>query len=243
MKKLWRNGSMTAILTLALALLFGGTALAYSYPYPQTENWWNYGWYYGGQNDAAAKPSVNTQSNDEFWQEIMAKIGGGEKQAAAAPTQPNAGTTKPAQPGSNTTANGSGSAAKPGTNDDANSSYVEQVAKLVNQERAKNGLSQLTLDSQLCAAAEVRAREAAQSFSHTRPNGSSCFTALREAGISYRGAGENIAYGQRTPAAVMQDWLNSPGHRANILKASYTKIGVGYVVIGGVPYWSQFFTY
>lgn len=129
------------------------------------------------------------------------------------------------------------------TDSSTNSSYIEQVAALVNSERAKEGLAPLTLDEELSAAAQVRAVEAATSFSHTRPNGSSCFTALKEAGISYRGAGENIAYGQTTPAEVMKDWLNSSGHRANIMSEKFTKIGVGYTVINGVAYWSQFFTY
>ena len=88
----------------------------------------------------------------------------------------------------------------------------------------------------------MRAKESAQSFSHTRPNGSSFSTALTEAGVSYRTAGENIAYGQSTPQQVMNAWMNSSGHRANILHANYTTIGVGYTVINGTAYWAQLFT-
>jgi len=117
------------------------------------------------------------------------------------------------------------------------------VVNLVNQERAKAGLSAVTVDSKVQQAAQVRAAEQARSFSHTRPNGTSCFTALKEAGVNYRGAGENIAYGQTTPQAVMTAWMNSSGHRANILNAKYSKIGVGYTMINGVPYWAQMFTY
>lgn len=123
------------------------------------------------------------------------------------------------------------------------SSFASQVVNLVNQERAKAGLSAVTVDSKVQQAAQVRAAEQARSFSHTRPNGTSCFTALKEAGVNYRGAGENIAYGQTTPQAVMTAWMNSSGHRANILNAKYSKIGVGYTVINGVPYWAQMFTY
>ncbi len=123
------------------------------------------------------------------------------------------------------------------------SSFASQVVSLVNSERAKAGLAPVTIDSKVQNAALVRAKEQAQSFSHTRPNGSSCFTALTEAGVNYRGAGENIAYGQRTPQEVMNAWMNSSGHRANILNKNFTSIGVGYTVINGTPYWAQMFTY
>ena len=91
-------------------------------------------------------------------------------------------------------------------------------------------------------AAQVRAAETVQSFSHTRPNGSSFSTALTEAGVSYTRSGENIAYGQSTPQQVVQAWMNSSGHRANILNGSFTTIGVGYTVVGGTAYWAQLFT-
>ena len=120
--------------------------------------------------------------------------------------------------------------------------FASQVVELVNAERAKYGLSALTVDAKVQQAALVRAKESAQSFSHTRPNGSSFSTALTEAGVSYRTAGENIAYGQSTPQQVMNAWMNSSGHRANILNANYTTIGVGYTVINGTAYWAQLFT-
>ena len=120
--------------------------------------------------------------------------------------------------------------------------FASRVAALVNAERAKYGLSALTVDTKVQQAALVRAKETAQSFSHTRPNGSSFSTALTEAGVSYRTAGENIAYGQTTPQQVMNAWMNSSGHRANILNANYTTIGVGYTVINGTAYWAQLFT-
>ena len=120
--------------------------------------------------------------------------------------------------------------------------FASQVVELVNAERAKYGLSALTVDAKVQQAALVRAKESAQSFSHTRPNGSSFSTALTEAGVSYRRAGENIAYGQRTPQQVMNAWMNSSGHRANILNEDFTTIGVGYTVINGTAYWAQLFT-
>ena len=116
------------------------------------------------------------------------------------------------------------------------------VASLVNAARQDAGLSELELDADLCAAAQARAQEIAQSFSHTRPDGSSCFTILEEFGISYRAAGENIAMGQHTPEEVMDGWMNSSGHRANILNGTFTSIGVGYYVDGaGAAHWVQIF--
>ncbi|MDL2301693.1 CAP domain-containing protein [Lachnospiraceae bacterium OttesenSCG-928-D06] len=123
-------------------------------------------------------------------------------------------------------------------------SYAEQVVKLVNEEREKAGLSPVVLDESIESAALVRAKETEKSFSHTRPNGQSFSTALKEAGVNYRGAGENIAMGQKTPEEVMEGWMNSTGHRANILSKNYTKIGVGYYQNArGTSYWTQLFVY
>lgn len=108
------------------------------------------------------------------------------------------------------------------------SSVVAEVIRLVNEERAKEGLSALKTNDAIGRAAQVRADELLQLFDHTRPDGRSCFTALGEAGVRYRTAGENIAMGYPTPEAVVNGWMNSSGHRANILNASFTTIGVGY---------------
>ena len=120
--------------------------------------------------------------------------------------------------------------------------YAEQVIQLVNQERAREGLGALTINRSAAAAAQTRAREIVESFSHTRPDGTSFSTALAEHGVGYRRAGENIAWGQKTPVQVMDAWMNSPGHRANILNADFTSIGVGYYQdASGRPYWTQLF--
>ena len=122
--------------------------------------------------------------------------------------------------------------------------YVTEILNLVNEERAKAGLSALTLDMNITAAANVRAKEIKQSFSHTRPDGSSFSTALKEQGVSYRGSGENIAWGQKSPEQVMNGWMNSDGHRANILNKNFTSMGVGYHQDeNGVNYWVQLFIY
>lgn len=121
--------------------------------------------------------------------------------------------------------------------------YIKQVVDLVNAERAKEGLSPLTIDTKVQAAAQVRAVECEQSFSHTRPNGTSFATALKEQNVTYRSAGENIAWGQRSPQEVVTAWMNSAGHRANIMNANFTTIGVGYYQNAkGVNYWCQLFT-
>lgn len=123
-------------------------------------------------------------------------------------------------------------------------SYAEQVVKLVNEERAKAGLSALKIDADITDAANVRAKEIVQKFSHTRPNGSSFSSVLKEQGVSFRGSGENIAWGQKSPEEVMKGWMNSDGHRANILNKNYKNIGVGYYQNEkGVNYWVQLFTY
>jgi len=124
---------------------------------------------------------------------------------------------------------------------DSTHPYVKKIVDLVNQERRNAGLSPLTLDKKVTAAAQVRAKEIRHSFSHTRPNGSNFSTALREQNVSYRRSGENIAWGQPTPEAVVKAWMNSAGHRANILNSNFTKIGVGYVQYNGRNYWSQLF--
>lgn len=124
----------------------------------------------------------------------------------------------------------------------SNNSYAQQVVDLVNSERAKEGLSPLTYDATLSAAAQKRAEEIVTVFQHTRPDGTQFYSVLKEFGISYRSTGENIAYGQKNASAVMNDWMNSSGHRANIMNSSFEKIGVGvYIAPNGTIYWSQLF--
>lgn len=121
---------------------------------------------------------------------------------------------------------------------------VQKVINMVNAEREKAGLAPLVKDAGLCSAASVRAREIASSFSHTRPDGRSYKTALDEEGVAYSGAGENVAMGYQSPAEVMNGWMESEGHRGNILSGKYTSIGVGYYKAGnGYCYWAQSFSY
>lgn len=122
--------------------------------------------------------------------------------------------------------------------------FVSEVVRLVNVERANNGVSALSMDSSLNNAANIRSNEIITSFSHTRPDGSSCFTVLKELNISYNTCGENIAWGQSTPQQVVESWMNSEGHRQNILNSAFNKIGVGAVKdsSNGRYYWTQLFT-
>lgn len=115
-----------------------------------------------------------------------------------------------------------------------NYDYANEVLKLINQERAKAGLSALKMDSSLLDSAMLRSAECSVYFSHTRPDLSDCFTA------NSKMSGENIAFNYSTPQAVVDGWMNSPGHKANILNSSFTSIGIGCVKVGSL-YWTQCF--
>lgn len=117
--------------------------------------------------------------------------------------------------------------------------FEQQVVNLVNQERAKQGLGALSSDAELAKVADVKAKDMYDNnyFDHNSPTYGSPFDMMRSFGVSYNYAGENIAKGQRTAEQVMNDWMNSPGHRANIMNGNYTKIGVAYY--NGV--WVQMF--
>ncbi|MBM6905029.1 S-layer homology domain-containing protein [Collinsella tanakaei] len=112
-----------------------------------------------------------------------------------------------------------------------------EVLDIVNQHRTAEGLRPLTMDAELLAVAMQRAAETVVSYSHTRPNGTVCFTA------SSKMFGENIATGQWTAAEVMDDWMHSTGHRENIMNSSYASIGVGcFQAQDGALYWVQCFS-
>ena len=120
-------------------------------------------------------------------------------------------------------------------------SYEQEVIRLVNEIRVQNGLGRLTYDWELGRVARYKSQDMHDNryFSHTSPVYGTPFQMIRSFGITYRSAGENIARGQASPQAVVNAWMNSPGHRANILNPSFTRIGVGYVADG--RYWTQMF--
>ena len=120
-----------------------------------------------------------------------------------------------------------GESGTPAPEEQTEESDVEAVLALMNDAREKEGAAALKLDEDLCKAAQIRAEEIAELFSHTRPDGTSCFTVLKEIGwSSYGMVGENIAMGQRTPESVMDSWMNSQGHRENILNEAFTAVGI-----------------
>ncbi|MGL6108368.1 CAP domain-containing protein [Romboutsia sp.] len=152
--------------------------------------------------------------------------------------------------------NNSGSTSKPDTDpekpEDNNSDsttgnfsdYQKQVLDLVNVERAKVGLNALVLDSSVSDVATLKSKDMIDNnyFSHTSPTYGSPFDMLKKFGISYKSAGENIAYGQNSPKEVVTAWMNSQGHRENILNANFTNLGVGIAKNSkGTIYWTQMF--
>ncbi len=127
------------------------------------------------------------------------------------------------------------------TIDSSVTAYEAEVVRLVNEIRVQNGLKALKEDWQLSRVARYKSQDMKDKnyFSHTSPTYGSPFQMMKSFGITYKTAGENIAKGYTTPQAVVNGWMNSSGHRANILNSSFTHIGVGYVSSGN--YWTQMF--
>jgi len=175
-------------------------------------NWSNHKW-------VVTKPQTTTPSKD---------------------TETNQQTNKPSNPQNNTTTTPP-TTSKPTTSTSDVNAFEQEVVKLTNAERTKAGLKALQTDDKLMAAAREKSQDMQSKnyFSHTSPTFGSPFDRMKALGITYKSAGENIAQGQRTPQEVVQAWMDSPGHRANILNANYTHIGVGYVKSGN--YWTQQF--
>lgn len=123
-------------------------------------------------------------------------------------------------------------------------SFQKEVVRLVNVERAKLGLGQLSLNAKLSNVATLKSQDMINKnyFSHTSPTYGSPFEMMKKFNISYKTAGENIAKGQKTPAQVVNAWMNSQGHRENILNKNYTEIGIGVAKDAkGTLYWTQMF--
>lgn len=124
------------------------------------------------------------------------------------------------------------------------SSFESRVVQLVNAERQKAGLPALTLDSSISNVARLKSQDMADNnyFSHYSPTYGSAGEMMKKQGISFKTFGENIASGQRSPEAVVAEWMHSEGHKANILSSGFGRIGVGYATnANGTPYWTQMF--
>ncbi|GEN89472.1 CAP domain-containing protein [Oceanobacillus sp. FSL W8-0428] len=121
------------------------------------------------------------------------------------------------------------------------SQFEQEVVDLTNQEREKQGLAPLELDSELSKVARAKSKDmqANNYFDHNSPNYGSPFDMMQSFGIDYNTAGENIAQGQQSPEEVVDAWMNSEGHRENIMNGDFTHIGIGYVEDGN--YWTQMF--
>ncbi|SCG62971.1 CAP domain-containing protein [Micromonospora humi] len=148
-----------------------------------------------------------------------------------APSRQLERSSAPSNTGARTTSSGSGL-----------SSELQQVVDIVNQERAKAGCKALTVNSKLTLAAQRHSQDQAdhKKMSHDGSDGSDVGQRLDRVGYTWRAYGENVAWNQQSPAAVMDAWMNSEGHRANILNCSFTQIGVGVARSNG-PYWTQDF--
>lgn len=133
------------------------------------------------------------------------------------------------------------------SNDTINSDFTKEqleVLEIVNKERKANGLKPLTLNKELSNVATVKSQDMINKgyFDHTSPTYGSPFDMMKSFGISYKAAGENIAKDQKTPSEVMNSWMNSPGHRANIISPNFTELGVGVAKDSkGTIYWTQMF--
>ena len=127
-------------------------------------------------------------------------------------------------------------------NENTYTDLINEVYEITNNYRSLVGVSSLTLDSSLVEAANIRAKELSDSFSHTRQNGSSCFNVLSELGISYGTAGDNIAAGYSSSQSVMEGWRSSSGHYQNIISSKFKKIGIGVNIINNQYYWVQIFS-
>jgi uncharacterized YkwD family protein len=199
----------------------------------------------GGNNAGTVKPPVNNGGTNNSGT-VKPPTNNGN---VTPPTNGgnNAGTVKP--PVNNGGTNNGGTVKPPTNNGNTTppaqtgslSQFEQKVVELTNAERAKYGLPALKVDTALSNVARTKSQDMLNKnyFSHTSPTYGSPFDMMKQFGISYRTAGENIAMGQRTPEEVVQAWMNSSGHRANILNNTYTHIGVGYVAQKNI--WTQMF--
>ncbi|QJX79415.1 CAP domain-containing protein [Priestia megaterium] len=185
-----------------------------------------------GQSAQAAAPQQETQAPE---------------QAEAAPQEQAQAPEKseeakaPEQTQQNTKVQQSENTDKAEQTKDA-SQFEQKVVDLVNQEREKQGLKPLTLNKKLSDVARTKSKDMMDKgyFDHNSPTYGSPFDMMKQFGIEYTTAGENIAKGQQSPEDVMNAWMNSDGHRKNILNPDFTEIGVGYVK-GDTTYWTQQF--
>ena len=190
------------------------------------------------QNNSCSRSGCGYNSINRYINDILSRFSGKAGNQASSGSK----TTSSSKSSSNSSSGASASSGSTATGTYAE--YQNQVVQLVNQERTSRGLNALSIDSALTKTATLKSQDMADLgyFDHTSPTYGSPFDMMKQFGISYRVAGENIAMGQTSPKQVMTGWMNSEGHRENILKSSYTKIGVGIAKnSSGRYYWTQQF--
>ncbi|MBD9732667.1 CAP domain-containing protein [Streptomyces sp. H28] len=203
------------------------------------------------ETSPSASPSTSASASPEASPSKKAEKKKASKSASptrtATPTQAAKAPERPSTKAGGDRGTGGGSASGPGSgaggSGSSGGSAETQVIALVNQERAAAGCSPLTANARLTRAADDYSDVMAASgvMSHTGPDGSTMTTRVEAAGYQWSTLGENIARGQADAASVMKSWMNSPGHRANILNCSFKEIGVGVHFGDGGPWWTQNF--
>lgn len=241
MQRTWKKMLMASSMTVALsaALVAPASAAAGSSPEDLSsylQNWLqNNGYKVVVQTGEVQWPSTQTEEVSKPTKPATTTT------TSPQATKPQTAPTKPVAPpstGTNSNANASGNSSSSGNTQDK-SQFAAKVVELVNVERSKAGLSPLTVHTNLTKVAVEKAKDMSVNnyFSHTSPTYGSPFDMMKQFGVTYSYAGENIAMGQKTPEEVMKGWMNSPGHKANILNKNFTMIGVGYYN----GYWVQEF--
>ncbi len=207
-------------------------------------------------NGTGSKPDNNTGSNNGSTSKPDNNTGSDNNSTSKPDNNTDSGNGSTSKPDNNTGSDNNTSKPNNNTGSDSNNSgstnqgstsfaaYQQEVVNLVNKERAKYGLSALKSNSSLANVATIKSQDMVNKnyFSHTSPTYGSPFDMMKQFGISYKTAGENIAMGQKTPSEVVTAWMNSEGHRKNILSSSFTQIGVGVAKnANGQLYWTQMF--
>lgn len=239
--------TLTAVLALSSTSAFAATTNC------KTVNYNNLFKNYTGQNATVKSQYTVTVSGKEVnfntidWKGVLKQYAPAAKPAATV-EKPVAPIEKPAAPAPKPVAPAPKPAPVVNNNtpvSSSNLSYEQKVVELVNVERQKAGLPALKMDSAISNVARAKSKDMAVNnyFAHQSPTYGSAGDMLRQFGIKWSAWGENIAAGQKTPEIVVDAWMNSPGHRANILSSNFSKIGVGYETnSSGRAYWTQMFT-
>jgi len=210
---------MAGVLALSVVAGTGSAFAATSYTVNHSDTMWKISQRYGVSLQSLIQANPHVANPNIVWPGMKLVI-------------PGAGSW---YGGGNGSGYGNGGGTGQGTGSGADTSapasaYADQVVTLVNQERAKAGLKPLASDPALTAMAMDKAKDMYNNnyFDHNSPTYGSPFDMMRSYGIRYTYAGENIAKGQRNPQEVMNAWMNSPGHRQNMMSPNFTKIGVAY---------------